>query len=347
MNRILVIIACGLFLFSFIVRSVFPAPEYSISIHSVGDIVPGTNFRRNALPPGNGDILFKKILPYLKGADLLFGNFESAMTTYQHSRKNTNRRMVFAFRTPPKYASTLKRAGFDVLSIANNHSFDFYKKGFTDTAKYLRKAGIVPVGGKGDIQYISRKGIKIAFIAFGYTSQFNSVNSMAHAASLVKRAVQKADIIVVSMHAGAEGSKAIHTRNKSEIFYGENRGNLVKFSHLMIQKGADLILGHGPHVPRALEIYRGRLIAYSLGNFVGYKVFSLKGPKGLSYILRTELKSNGEFYSGKLIPAYLNSNGIPLYDHKKRSIRLIQKLSRSDFPKSKLIIHDDGYITRQ
>ena len=307
-------------------------------------MVLGTNFRRNALPHGKGDELFAHVRRYLRGADIVFGNFESTMTNYPKTRKNTNRRLVFAFRTPPYYAPSLKRANFDILSIANNHSLDFFHQGFLDTARNIEAAGVKTIGKKNEIKYLRRKGINIAFTAFGYTPQFNSVHNMGHAVSLIKKADEKADIIVVSVHAGAEGSKALHVKNKTEMFYGENRGNLVKFSHAMIQNGADLILGHGPHVPRALELFQGRLIAYSLGNFVGYRVFSLSGAKGLSYILRAVLDKKGRFSHGLIIPLYLNTSGIPIYDPKKRTIKLIRQLSKADFPRNKIKIDSNGNI---
>ena len=332
------------FLLSFVCLDIVSAKSNTISFHAVGDIVPGTNFKRNALPSGKGDILFSHTKNYLRGADIVFGNFESTMTDYPRTRKNTKRKLVFAFRTPPYYAQSLQRAGFNILSIANNHSLDFFYQGFLDTAKNIERVGILTVGKKDQIRYLQKKGLTIAFIAFSYTRQFNSLHDLTHAISLVKKADRKADIIVISVHAGAEGSKALHVKNKTEIFYGENRGNMVKFSHNMIRNGVDLVLGHGPHVPRAIELYQNRLIAYSLGNFVGYRVFSLSGAKGLSYILRVELDTKGRFSRGLIVPLYLSSPGIPMYDPKKRTIQLIRKLSQNDFPESKIKIDSNGNL---
>ncbi len=335
---------CSLAGFVFFSSQVKLFSEKSIGISAVGDIVPGTNFRKNALPPGDGSILFDRVKQYFNKERLIFGNFESAMTDHPKTRKNTNRRLVFAFRTPPRYAPALKEIGFDVLSIANNHAFDFYEEGFYDSYRHLESVGINVVGKKDQIKYIEHSGSKIAFIGFGYTNQFNSVHSLSHGVSLVRRATRKADLVIISVHAGAEGSKALHVKNKNEIFHGENRGNLVKFSHRMIDAGADLILGHGPHVPRALEVYKKRLIAYSLGNFVGYQVFSLRGSKGLSYMLNVNLNKVGRFLSGKIISFYLTPQGIPVYDSKNRALHLIRRLSQEDFPKSKPLITKDGLI---
>ena len=144
---------------------------------------------------------------------------------------------------------------------------------------------------------------------------------------------------------GAEGTPALHVKPGFDNFHGENRGDVIKFSRTMIDAGADLILGHGPHVPRAVEVYKKRFIAYSLGNFLGYRVFSLGGAKGLSLILTTNLNNNGEFLSGKIIPLFLDSSGIPNYDPQKRSIDLIKNLSNTDFPSTTPVINSDGIIS--
>ena len=332
-----------LILINIVSTSLF-SQEVEISINAVGDTVPGTNFMKEALPPDNGDMLFSNITSYLKDADVVFGNFESTMTNYPTSRKRPGNGLIFAFRTPPKYANSLKTAGFDILSIANNHSFDFFEEGFKDTAKNIEATGVLTVGQKNEIKYLTKKNIRIAFIAFGYTPNFNSILNLEHAKSLVIEAQKKADIIVISAHMGSEGTPALHVKRGFDNFHGENRGDVIKFSRTMIDTGADLILGHGPHVPRAIELYKNRFIAYSLGNFLGYRVFSLGGAKGLSLILKTNLNKQGEFISGKIIPLYLNATGIPHYDEQKRSIELIQQLTTTDFPNTNLQIGVDGSV---
>ncbi len=116
------------------------------------------------------------------------------------------------------------------------------------------------------------------------------------------------------MHAGAEGTDHTHVRPGTETYLGENRGNVVAFSHAVVDAGADLVIGHGPHVLRGMEWYRGRLIAYSLGNFAGYKVFALGGPLSLSGILRVTLRGDGGFDSGTLVPTRLVGAGVPALD---------------------------------
>jgi poly-gamma-glutamate capsule biosynthesis protein CapA/YwtB (metallophosphatase superfamily) len=163
----------------------------------------------------------------------------------------------------------------------------------------------------------------------------------------VRKASQKADLVVISVHAGAEGTGAMRVRNQTEFFFGENRGNLVQFSHTMIDNGADLILGHSPHVPRALELYKGKLIAYSLDNFMGDQTLSTQSELAYSVVLEVELNNQGDFVSGKIIPVHLNPEGIPYPDRQGRSIRLIRHLTKSDFPKTRLTIDNKGRILRK
>ncbi|MCL1471999.1 CapA family protein [Argonema antarcticum] len=316
-----------------------------ITIKAVGDIVPGTNFPNNRLPSNNKE-LFKNVKPYLQGADILFGNFESTLTNYPRTSKDTSRAMVHAFRTPPNYATLLKETGFDVLSVANNHSLDFSVVGFADTMKNIKSAGMTPVGKKNEVAYVNVKNIRVAFIGFSHLALHNSVNDIASAKALVLEAKKNANMVVVSFHGGAEGTGAMHVKNRQENFYGENRGNLVLFSRTMIDNGADLVLGHGPHVPRAMELYKGKLIAYSLGNFVGYKSLSTWGVLGQSLILELKLNPQGDFVSGKIIPVQLNRQGIPYIDQQFRSVQLIRNLTKSDFPNNSLKIDSKGEINK-
>jgi hypothetical protein len=317
----------------------------SLTVNAVGDVIPGTDYRTYRLPQ-DWQYLFGGIQHQLQQADIVFGNFESTLTEVRSSPKDTGRPNVFAFRTPPWYASVLKVAGFDVMSVANNHSFDFGDQGFADTIAHLENEGIKAVGRKGEIIYTEAKGLKLAFIAFSHLNQHNTVHDLDAAAALVQEAEQNADIVVVSFHAGKEGSDATVTRNQTEYFFSENRGNVVQFSHTVVDHGADLVLGHGPHVPRAIELYNGKLIAYSLGNFLGYRTLSTAGPLGTSLILTTNLDGNGDFVSGRVVPVALDRNGVPYLDDHFKGVILVRTATRRDFPDTPLTIDDEGYIWR-
>ncbi|NJO43672.1 MAG: CapA family protein, partial [Cyanobacteria bacterium RU_5_0] len=319
----------------------------TLSIKAVGDIIPGTNFPNDRLPDQDGVWLFDNVKEYFYGADILFGNFESTLTDYPYSAKDTSRGQTFAFRTPPIYAQLLQQVGFDVLSVANNHSFDFGNQGFEDTIANIEQRGMEAIGRRGEIVYETINGISIAFIGFSYFPDHNSIHDLDTARALVDEAEQQADVIVISVHAGAEGSDAIHTSDQTEYFFGENRGNMVAFSRAMIDQGADLILGHGPHVIRALELYQGRLIAYSLGNFMGYRTLSSEGVLGYSLILQVQLDDQGNFLFGKVVPVRLDDQGVPYIDESFRSVGLIRNLIENDFPETPLFIDETGQILRR
>lgn len=324
-----------------------PAPlplPTTITVKAAGDIVPGTDFPFRRLPERR-EALFENVLPALQGADILFGNFESTLTRHPRSAKNIARPRVFAFRTPPEFAGLLQRAGFDVLNVANNHSMDFAETGFDDTVAHIRAAGMDAVGMKAAVVCTAVRGMPVAFIGFDTGPRHNSLNDLESAAALAAEAGRHADIVVVSFHGGAEGSGATRTRNVTERFCGENRGNVVRFDHEMIDAGADLILGHGPHVVRGLEIYKGKLIAYSLGNFVGYKTLSTRWPLGCSFILEAVLDRKGDFLRGRIIPVFLDKNGIPHPDPEGSGLKLVERLTRRDFPETLLVISANGEMT--
>jgi len=317
--------------------------EY-IKIKAVGDMVPGTLYPNNRTSPNPYEDFFAPIQSYLSGSDILFANLETTLTYHSKTAKDTSRSLVFAFRTPPTMAEVLKKVGFNVLSVANNHSLDFGEKGFEDTLQNLKSANLLAVGKKSQIAYQVFKNKRIAFIAFSTMRLHNRITDLDTMRTLVKEARVNAEIVIVSCHWGGEGEKFLHTKNTTEIFYGENRGNLPEFAHAAINAGADLILGHGPHVLRAMELYKNKLIVYSLGNFLGFGALSSRGKTGLSAIVEVALKDNGDFQSGRIIPLYMIEKSIPRFDPKGQSIKLIQKLSREDFPQSQLNITDNGTL---
>ena len=324
----------------------------AVTLKAVGDIIPGSNYSgKSDLPTESGEaltaereFLFGNIKPFFDQADILFGNFESTLTDYPDSAKDTSQNMTFAFRTPPVYAQMLQELGFDVLSVANNHSMDFGEPGFADTIQHIEQAGIKAVGQKDQILYKTVNGVPMAFIGFSYLPYHNAMQDLERAGALVREAKQQAKIVVISVHAGAEGSDETHVSDRTEYFFGEDRGNIVAFAHGLIDQGADLILGHGPHVPRAVERYQGKLIAYSLGNFLGYKTLSSEGTLGDSLILTVQMNAEGDFVGGRIIPVALDANGIPKLDDYFQSVVLIRSLTQTDFPQTPLTIDDMGYL---
>ncbi len=320
-----------------------PATQ-SVIIQAVGDVIPGTNYPNNSLPKNSDRLIPNSIRTHFQRADILFGNLESSLTNHRYSSKDITKGQIFAFRSPPKYKNLLAKVGFDIFNIANNHALDFGNIGLRDTQNNLKSVDIKVVGNKKQITFIEKNQIKIAVIGFAPYDFYNSIHDIKTAKLLVREAQTESDIVVVSMHAGAEGNDAIHTRNKTEFFYGENRGNSVLFARKMVDAGADLVLGHGPHVPRAMEMYKGKLIAYSLGNFLGYRTLSTLGKKGYSMILETKLNSQGNLESAKIIPLMMNKQGIPYVDKNYRTVKLVNYLTKKDFPNTQIKINQKGEI---
>ncbi len=152
------------------------------------------------------------------------------------------------------------------------------------------------------------------------------------------------DIVIVSFHGGAEGSKYQHVTRKTETFLGQNRGNVYEFAHLVIDAGADIVFGHGPHVTRAVEIYKNRFITYSMGNFVTYRRFNLSGANGLAPILKVFVDKQGNFFKAKVYSVNQYENKGPALDPQNRALKKIQTLTKSDFPELKIDINEDGII---
>lgn len=313
-----------------------PKNAEPITIAAVGDIMLGSPYpNETRMPPNDGADLLKEVTPILSAADIAFGNLEGPMTDSGTSAKcRPGSTRCFAFRMPTRYNKYLKEAGFDVMSLANNHAGDFGDKGRADTRAALDAVGIKHAGSdrtQFSTTYLDVKGKRVAFIGFAHNNVVPNVNDLAAARNFVMEADKQADIVVVSFHGGAEGSGAQNVPNRTEMYFGEARGNLPLFSRTVIDAGADLVLGHGPHVLRGMEIYKDRLIAYSLGNFCTYGWFQLAGETALTVILEAKLDAEGRFLGGKLHAGKQIGRGIPILDPSGEAIRKMRSLSESDF----------------
>lgn len=332
-----------------------PTPEKksardTIKIAAAGDIMLGSPFADDTrMPPNDGKDLLTPVAPVLQAADIAFGNLEGPLADDGVSPKcGRGRPNCYAFRMPTRYAGYLKDAGFDVMSVANNHALDFGDEGRLTTRQTLDELGILHAGsdsGRYSTAYLDVKGAKVAFIAFATNSVSLNVNNLAAARRAVTEADKRADIVVVSFHGGAEGKTAQRVPNKTEIFFREKRGNLPLFSRTVIDAGADLVLGHGPHVLRGMEVYKDRLIAYSLGNFATYGWFRLEGPTAETLVLEVELDQEGRFVKGKIHPFVLVDRGILEPDESNSATATIRRLSLLDFPDTAPRISGDGTIT--
>ena len=317
-----------------------------LRITAVGDIMMGTNFPDDRRAPDDGISLLKAITPILKDADITFGNLEGVLLDGgEAAKKCKNSTSCYVFRSPPYYAKYLKTAGFDVLSLANNHARDFGEEGRTASMQALAAAGLHHTGRVDDIAQWQVKGITVTWIAYAPFGGSYDLLDIPLAEKQVKELAKNSDLVFVSIHAGAEGKDVKHVPFKNEMFYGEDRGDVVKFSHADIDAGADLVIGHGPHVPRAMELYKNRLIAYSLGNFLTYQGIRITGDNGVAPVLSVTLSSDGEFKQGQIISARQYRPQGTLIDKTHEAAKIIQELTQSDFPKTPLNFSRNGLIT--
>jgi poly-gamma-glutamate capsule biosynthesis protein CapA/YwtB (metallophosphatase superfamily) len=311
----------------------------TVTIASVGD----TELGSSPDVPSDPTAYFAPIKQVL-AAPIVFGNLEGTMTSGGVSKCATNSTQCYAFRVPTTFAAAYRSAGFTVLNSANNHSFDFGSTGATDTTNALRAAGIAQAGLAGQIAVVSDGTTKVAFVDFAPYPYTNDLLDIDGAQALIARAKAEANLVVVYMHAGAEGADADHVTKTTEIFDGENRGDPYAFAHAAIDDGADIVIASGPHVLRGIEFYRGHLIDYSLGDFANYGNFALDGDLDLSGILHVTVSATGGFRSATFTSVVLRGTGQPFVDSTNASANFVNQLSVADFASSAGWIEPNGSI---
>ena len=324
-------------------------PTDTLTIVAVGDIMLGTDFpTKSSLPPNdNPDALLAPVVQYLQEADIAFGNLEGAFLDGGHPAKACrDLSKCYLFRMPTRYASALKRAGFDLLSMANNHVGDFGEPARKETRRLLDSLGIRNAGLiTHPTDTISVRGKKIGFCAFAPNSGTCQLNDYELLRRTVKKLKETNDIVIASCHMGAEGASRTHVTKQKENFLGENRGNVYEIARVLIDAGADLVLGHGPHVTRAIDIYKKRLIVYSMGNFCTYGRFSLSGVSGIAPLMRIRILDDGRFVDGSVIATKQIAPGGTLLDPTNRIISEMRKLIRIDLPETNISLEEDGTIS--
>ena len=321
----------------------------TITFVAGGDTMMGSDLKKGAagLPPGDGDVLFDGVRGIMTAADVTFLNLEGPLADGLPSTKcGPTSTSCYAFRTPTRFAGALQRAGVDLASLANNHAWDVGGAGQLSSMKALDGVGIAHAGRYGDTALIDVNGTKVALVAAHSGTCCLNVNELAEVRGAVALADREADIVVFSFHGGAEGASARHVPGKTEVAWGEERGNVRALAHAAIDAGADLVLGHGPHVLRAMEVYKGRLAAYSLGNFMGYRQFGTAGGFGAtSVLLEAELAANGVLVSAKLYPLALDGDSVPHPDPAKAAFTQIAELSEADLGAAGVRVGPDGTLS--
>jgi capsule synthesis protein PGA_cap len=336
----------------------------------VGDINLGTATLPDGIPPDSGRGLLDPARPSLAG-DLVVGNFEGVLADTGTSTKclvqpppPAKRRKrakplpppppavrpnCYAFRTPTILAPRLVEAGFTHLNLANNHANDLGGAGRESTERVLDSLGIRLYGPLGRIAVDTvRRGDSlttvglIGFTTYPYAYDLLDIERSAAVVDSVRPLV---DLLIVTFHGGAEGAKALRTGEAAESLGAEPRGDLRRWARAVIDAGADAVIGHGPHVLRGMEFYRGRLIAYSLGNFLTYRGFNLAGPLGITGVLRLEFADDRTLRRARLMPMVQLPTRGPAPDPDAAAIQLVQTLSAEDFGSTAAHISAAGDIT--
>jgi hypothetical protein len=328
---------------------IYSTIEAQVKIKAAGDIMLGSVTPKRIIPPDSGRTFINSVAPLTKNAHIIIGNLEgtfikNGMKPQKCSEQSRSKNTCYEFGMPHYLAPSLKEMGFNVLGLDNNHSEDYGTSAYKFTIDLLTDLGISAIPKKGFKEFLINDK-KIIVVVFGFSNNSFKITDIALADSLIIGLKSTCDILIVSFHGGAEGKDAVHVSNDDEFFLGEQRGNVYAFARRVIDAGADLVIGHGPHVLRSLDYYKNKLIAYSLGNFLTYGNISITGINGAAGVLEVELdEDNGNFIRGKFIPTRQIDRGYPIYDKQKEAIGLLTNLLMKIKPKPKLLITNNGLI---
>ncbi len=325
-----------------------PTPDKTamrLTIAAVGDMMIGTDYPQNHLPDDDGVGFLADVAPFLAAADMAFGNLEGVLVDGgEPAKKCSNPAACYLFRSPTRYAWHYRTAGFDVLSLANNHARDFGEEGRSSSMRAIADARMHHSGRVGDFASLEVEGLRVAVLAYAVTKNSNMLLDYDLAFETIAGYAATHDIVLVSFHGGAEGLDALHLPFAEEEYYGEPRGDVVWFARGAVDAGADLVIGHGPHVVRAMERYKDRIIAYSLGNFATYYGISVAGLKGVAPILKVTVDGEGTFVEGEIISTVQLRPAGPSIDPTQRALNTIRFLSLEDFGEPGLDFLPDGRL---
>jgi hypothetical protein len=311
----------------------------SIEIAWVGDITPGSQY---GLPPDAGRGLFARVRKRLRAPDLTLGNLEGTLSVGGQSKCLPSSEDCFSFQAPPENAAAFAWAGFDAVNLANNHANDYGLDGQAQTVAALEGVDVATTGRPGEITVVRRNGIDVALVGFAPYPWANDNRDLLVVQQVVADAGEAADVVVVLAHLGSEGSDQTQVPLGREVLGGEDRGDSRLFAHAAIDAGADAVLASGPHVLRGIERYADRPIAYSLGNFAGYRNFATSGDLALSGILKLRLTADGTTVAGRLASVRLDSAGVPAPDATGAAAAMVSGLGVLNFGAGAVGIAPDG-----
>lgn len=254
-----------------------------------GDIMLGRSVMGEAIDRNDYLYPFRNVQSFLADADITFGNLENAVI------KNCPRQYKgsFSFCTTPEIAKGLQESGIDVVTLANNHSYNFGTDGFEETKKNLNDIGIKSVGWD-NLEIIEKEGIKFGFLGFDYVTTQKNIEADLN---LIKESDSKVDVLVVSPHWGEE-YKAVANNFQTSL------------AKRMVEYGADLIIGHHPHWVQNYEEVDGVPVYYSLGNFVFDQMWSEETKKGL--VVKITFDDNKKIIKREEFKTYIPKIGQPV-----------------------------------
>jgi poly-gamma-glutamate synthesis protein (capsule biosynthesis protein) len=274
------------------------AADRDITVLAVGDVMLGRHIAK-VMNAGGSDFPFREIAPAFRNADVVFGNLEAVIA--EDGSLPAFPEKPYNFHAHKAAAPALGKAGFHVLSLANNHAMDYGPAALFETRRLLDKSGISTFGAGKDISEARRptilikNGVRFGFLGYGvaHSRAVYARKNRPGIAPVIMNDIQKdiravrsaVDVLIVSLHWGIEYEHIPSKRQREE-------------ARQIIDWGADMILGHHPHVMQGIEIYKGKIVAYSLGNFI----FDQKG-KGTdrSFILACRFREKA-LYSAEIIP---------------------------------------------
>ena len=329
-----------------------------------GDLTLGTNLdtswtklvsrrlhRRVAALPAP-DSLVAPLRPLFAGADFALVNVEGAIgdgdPPFDKCAKSTSG--CFALRMPPTAATAIRGLSNHtvVANLANNHARDAGAEGLRETQRTLERAGVVVTGVDTlPTLAVTRHGDTVAFLGFATSGGDNDLRDLDAVKRHVARAAATNRRVVVTMHLGAEGADAQRTLDSTERYYDSARGNPVAFADAATAAGADLVIGHGPHVVRAAEWRDSALVLYSLGNLVTYGPFSHREPMRRGVVACATVDGRGAVRDVKLHATMQRAPGRVSIDRSRRALTLIDSLSKLDFPKHGARVQRDGKVVRR
>ncbi len=316
----------------------------TITIVAVGDIQYGSIYPDNTWLPDDVTAanFLSKVKPYFANADIRFCNFEGvfADSLVPECKK-------FCFGMPSDYVKYLVDAGFNLISVGNNHSNDFRAYGRSNTTKVLNDNKLHWAGYQTKpYEMFILNGVRYGFCAFSPNTSIMHLNDYDRMQKIVQKLDSLCDVVIVSFHGGGEGTIYQHVTRKKDYYIEQDRGDVYEFAHLAVDAGADVVLGHGPHVTRGVEVYNGKFIAYSMGNFATYSQINIGGLLGVAPVFRIKINpKTGDFYNAKIIPTKQSKpNTGPYFDESKKAISVIRELSEADFYDNPPSISKDGLI---